>query len=59
MASSRCWRVVAAAALSLGIVAPLASADVAPGDRITSEKVAKARALISPGPFSSRSKTQT
>jgi len=51
--------VVAAAALSLGIVAPLASADVAPGDRITSENVAKARALISPGPFSSRSKTQT
>ena len=49
MSGSRCWRVCAAAALSLAIVAAPSSADVAPGDRITGENVAKAKDLISPG----------
>ena len=48
MAGSR-WCVCAAAALSLAIVAPPSSADVAPGDRVTGENVAKAKELISPG----------
>ena len=48
MAGSR-WRVCAAAALSLAIVAPPSSAGVAPGDRISGENVAKAKDLISPG----------
>src|SRR5919197_132825 len=49
VSGSRCWRVCAAAALSLAIVAAPSSADVAPGDRITGENVAMAKDLISPG----------